>query len=159
MRNALPTVIVRGAGDLATGVAWRLHRCGFPLLVLELETPLAIRRRVAFARAVLDGRCEVEGVEARRVDQPVLARLDWVPVLVDAEGRSIATMRPQVVVDARMTKSANDTLPDQAPLVVGLGPGFEVGRHCHRIIETQRGHFLGRVLTHGTAHPATGRPG
>lgn len=155
----VPRVVVRGGGDLATGVAWRLHRCGFPVLVLELAQPLFIRRTVAFARAVLDGTCTVEGVAARRVEEAVLASLPYVPVHIDAEGACLAHLRPEVVVDARMTKTANDTRIDHAPLVVGLGPGFEVGRNCHCVVETERGHFLGRVLESGCARPDSGRPG
>lgn len=155
----LPTVVVRGGGDLATGVAWRLFRCGFPILVLERAQPLAIRRNVAFARAVFDDTCTVEGVEARRVEIPVLARVSYVPVIIDPDGRAIDALRPDVVVDARMTKGANDTHIHMAALVIGLGPGFEAGRDCHNVIETQRGHFLGRVIENGAAQPDSGRPG
>jgi xanthine dehydrogenase accessory factor len=155
----LPSVIVRGGGDLATGVAWRLFRSGFPLLVLELEHPLAIRRGVAFANAVFAGECEVEGVRAVRIERPRLERLDYVPVLVDPGGAAIRSLRPEVVVDARMSKGANDTRITDARLVVALGPGFAAGRDCHLIVETQRGHFLGRLYAGGSAIPDSGVPG
>ena len=155
----LPSVVVRGGGDLASGAAWRLYRCGFPILVLETSHPLAIRRNVAFARAVFEGTCVVEGVEARRVGEPVLSYASYVPVLIDPDGRAIESLHPDVVVDARMTKTPNDTHIDMAPLVIGLGPGFSAGRDCHRVIETQRGHFLGRVIEHGPAQPDSGQPG
>jgi len=160
VRNCLPTVLVRGGGDLATGVAWRLHRCGFSVAVLELEHPLVIRRTVAFATAVFDGTCVVEGLTARRVDTLYrLERLDFVPVLVDPEGTSVASLAPEVLVDARMQKTCVDTALHQAPLVVALGPGFVAGRDCHCVVETQRGHFLGRVYWEGAAQDDTGVPG
>lgn len=155
----LPGVVVRGGGDLATGVAWRLFRCGFPLVVLELSHPLVIRRGVAFANAVFDGRCAVEGIEAVLTDAPRLAALDHVQVVIDPDGDSVRRLKPTVVVDARMAKRRNDTHLQDADIVVALGPGFEAGVDCHLVVETQRGHFLGRVYTHGTAIPDSGVPG
>lgn len=156
----LPTVLVRGGGDLATGIAWRLFRCGFPLVVLELARPLAVRRTVSFAQAVFDGSCEVEGARAILVGCPSRIEMcDHVPVVVDAAGDAIRRLSPQVVVDARMMKSRNDTRLDDAPLVVALGPGLEAGRDCHLVVETKRGHFLGRVYAHGAALPDSGVPG
>lgn len=156
-------VIVRGGGDLASGVVYRLVKAGFPVLVIELERPLAIRRAVAFASAVFEGRVTVEGLTARRVAHPgEIAQVQAageVPVLVDPGGASIGALRPAVVVDARLAKRNLGTAQSDAPLVIGLGPGFTAGDDCHAVIETNRGHFLGRVLWQGSAEPDTGRPG
>ena len=157
---SLPTVVVRGGGDLATGVAWRLHRCGFPVAVLELEHPLVIRRTVAFATAVFEGTACIEGIVARRVERlDSLEPREFVPVLVDPAGTGLAAVRPDVLVDARMLKARSDLALDVARLVVALGPGPVAGRDCHCVIETQRGHFLGRVYWEGAALPDTGVPG
>lgn len=157
-------VVLRGGGDLATGVALRLKRAGFPLVVLELPLPLVVRRTVALASAVHEGRVEVEGVQGVLVTTPEEARA-WlwneqtVPVLVDPGGETLSAFRPTVLVDARMAKRNIDTRIDQAPLVIALGPGFEAGRDCHAVVETNRGHFLGRVYWQGSAEPNTGTPG
>lgn len=157
------SVIVRGGGDLASGVVYRLVKVGFPVLVIELERPLAIRRAVAFASAVFEGRVTVEGLTARRVAHPgEIAQVQAageVPVLVDPGGASIGALRTAVVVDARLAKRNLGTAQSDAPLVIGLGPGFTAGDDCHAVIETNRGHFLGRVLWQGSAEPDTGRPG
>lgn len=158
--DSAPLCLVRGGGDLATGVVWRLVRCGFPVLVTELARPLTIRRTVAVSSAVTDGAADVEGLTARRVDSPAaavaLAGSGEVPVLVSP---SIPPVGADVVVDARLAKRPLDTTIDDAPFVVGLGPGFVVGVHCHAVIETNRGHHLGRVLWVGSAEPNTGTPG
>lgn len=154
-------VVVRGGGDLGTGAVFRLSRAGFPVVVLELAEPLAIRRAVAVSTAIDEGETTVEGVVARRVESAAdameLARSGIVPVVASdvlpTEGTIFA------VVDARLAKKPLDTRADQAPVVVGLGPGFVVGEHCHAIVETQRGHDLGRVLWAGSAAPDTGTPG
>lgn len=152
-------VVVRGGGDLATGVAWRLKRAGFPLVVCELERPLAVRRSVAFATAVQEGSTVVEGVRAVRAtldDALALAGSEAVPVVVS---RGLPPLRADVVVDARMAKAALDTTIEDAPLVVALGPGFTAGVDCHAVVETKRGADLGRVLWSGTAAANTGTPG
>jgi xanthine dehydrogenase accessory factor len=157
------SVVIKGGGDLATGVAYRLVKTGFPVLITELERPLAIRRTVAFASAVYEGHITVEGLAARRIDHASKARAAWaadqVPVLVDPVGASLAALTPAVVVDARVAKCNLGTSIREAPLVIALGPGFEAGRDCHAVIETNRGHDLGRVLWQGCAEPDTGRPG
>ncbi len=158
-------VVLRGGGDLATGVAYRLNRAGFPLAILELARPLVVRRRVALATAVLEGAVNVEGLAGRRVDSwpeavtlagsgqiPVLAAPAWPP-----DGWQVGQV--QVLVDARMAKRNIDTRIDQAPLVIALGPGFSAGQDCHAVVETKRGHRLGRVIWQGPALPNTGRPG
>lgn len=156
-------VLLRGGGDLATGAVARLVRAGFPVVVLELPRPLVVRRTVAVATAVLQGEITVEDLHARRVDSAAtavrLAREGVVPVLVDPEGTTLPHLRPTVLVDARMAKRNLGTHPTDAPLVVALGPGFTAGEDCHAVVETARGHFLGRVYWQGQALPDTGTPG
>ena len=155
-------VVIRGAGDLATGVALRLHRCGFRVVMTELERPLAVRRSVSFAQAVYDDETTVEGVTARCVEarnvRGVLAS-GAVAVLVDPTGVSLAALQPDVLVDARMAKRNLGTRLSDATLVIGLGPGFTAGQDCHAVVETNRGHNLGRVVWQGQAEPNTGVPG
>ncbi len=154
----LPRVVLRGGGDLATGVAHRLFVAGFPVTILELPRPRMIRRTVCFAEAVYRGVHVVEGVRARWHGEPVTGNGE-IPVLVDPDGSRLADLDPGVLVDARMLKRGSDTHRRQAPVVVGLGPGFEAGGDVHFVVETQRGHDLGRVLTRGAALPDTGVPG
>jgi xanthine dehydrogenase accessory factor len=156
-------VVVKGAGDLGTGVACRLHRAGMAVIMTELAQPTAIRRAVALAEAVYEREITVEGVCARFVDDIAAARLALsqgaVPVLVDPQGDITRILEPQGVVDARMAKRNLGTRLDEAPVVVGLGPGFVAGRDVHAVIETARGHNLGRVIVAGQAEPNTGVPG
>ena len=158
-----PLVIVRGAGDISTGTIHRLFRAGFELLVLEAERPSAIRRKVAFSEAVYDGRATVEGALAVRIgsaEEAARCRADgYIPLIVDPEGESIAFLKPAVVVDAILAKRNLGTRMDMAPLTIGLGPGFEAGRDVHYVIETMRGHDLGRIISEGSAAPNTGIPG
>ncbi len=156
--------VVRGGGDLATGVVWRLWRAGIQVVVTELAAPLTIRRTVAVSTAVIAGEITVEGMRARRVttaDEISLAHQQGsipvivAPSLVDLDG--LVTF--DAVIDARLAKSALDTSLDDAPLVIGLGPGFTASVNCHAVIETQRGHRLGRVIWSGSAAPNTGTPG
>ena len=156
-------VIIRGAGDISTGTIRRLFRAGFPVLALESTRPSAIRRRVAFSEAVYDGTATVEGVTAVRIADAreagaALAR-GSVPLLVDPAGESIRRLRPAAVVDAILAKRNLGTSMDMAPLTVALGPGFEAGRDVHYVIETMRGHDLGRIIASGSAIPNTGIPG
>jgi xanthine dehydrogenase accessory factor len=155
-------VVMRGGGDMATGAAVRLVRAGFPLVITELSQPLTVRRAVALASAVLQGSIEVEGVRAERIDDPAKARElasnGIVPVLVDPDGESIPGLAPEVVVDARMTKNNAGGRRETARFVVALGPGFSAGEDCDAVIETNRGHFLGRVYWKGQAEPDTGTP-
>lgn len=162
MRPTNPVVLLRGGGDLATGVAARLHRAAFRVLVIELETPLAVRRKVAAAQAVFDGELDVEDLHIVRIESVEAAHAVWskdhLPVLVDPRGRSRSELDPRVVVDARMLKGSPEWGLEVAPLVIGLGPGFTAGKDCHAVIETQRGHHLGRVLWSGRASPDSGLP-
>ncbi|MFN8471568.1 MAG: selenium-dependent molybdenum cofactor biosynthesis protein YqeB [Anaerolineae bacterium] len=154
-------VLIRGAGDLATGVAVRLHRAGFLVVMTELEHPLAVRRTVSFAQAVYDNTLTVEGITARCVplrDARAVLASHEVPVVVDPDGTSLTLLHPDVVVDARLAKRNLGTRIDDASLVIGLGPGFTAGVDCHAVIETNRGHNLGRVIWEGPAEPNTGVP-
>lgn len=155
-------VLIKGAGDLASGVAFRLHRAGFPVVMTELPQPLVVRRAVAFAEAVYAGETQVEGIVARRAESadqvPALFAQGVIPVFVDPEGRLVSVLRPQVLVDGVMAKRNTGTRISDAPLVVALGPGFTAGVDCHAVIETNRGHNLGRVLWKGTAEPDTKEP-
>ena len=168
-------IVVRGAGDLATGTIHRLKKAGFRLLVLEAEHPAAIRRQVALSEAVYAGSARVEDVEAVRMDEDLaekknrkelleqemerIWKKDGVPVLVDPAGLSIAALRPAVVVDAILAKKNLGTTKEMAPLVIALGPGFTAGEDVDVVIETKRGHNLGRVIRSGSAVPNTGIPG
>lgn len=155
-------VIVKGAGDLASGVAYRLFRSGFPVIMTELPQPTVVRRTVAFAQAVFDGCTAVEGVSARLVrtahEALAVAGARDVAVLVDPEAACVAELRPAVLVDGIMAKRNTGTRCDDAPVVVGLGPGFRAGADVHAVVETDRGHRLGRVILCGEAEPDTGVP-
>lgn len=154
-------VVVRGGGDLATGVIARLHRAGFPVVVLELATPSAIRRTVSVARAVTERTAQIEDLAAQLTGNPAdaitLAAAGVIPVVVSPHLPDIPGI--SILVDARVAKERLDTRIDQAPLVVALGPGFTAGVDCHAVVETMRGHHLGRVLWAGRATPNTGVPG
>ena len=167
--------LIRGGGDLASGVALRLHRAGLRVMITELPQPLVVRRLVSFAEAVHRGVFTVEDVTARRVNNLETARrmMDQreIPVLVDRDCEALTVLRssnesltesnrqePVVLVDARMTKRPGDIDLDCAALVIGLGPGFVAGENCHAAIETKRGHFLGRVNWDGSPEADTGVP-
>ncbi len=155
---------MRGAGDLATGVALRLRRAGFRnLLLLETRHPLAVRRLVAFSEAITLGTVCVENIRAQRITAENAGNPwqqgDMIPVLVDPEGKSMQRLRPDVVIDAIIAKKNSTTSIDDAELVIGLGPGFTAGVDVHCVIETMRGHGLGRVLYSGSALADTGVPG
>lgn len=163
-------ILLRGGGDLATGVAYRLHHAGFPVIVTELPHPLVVRRRVALATAVLEGEIAVEDLRGVRVNSPNEARnlalTGVIPILVAPElpksllSSSLVTQNSSLtIIDARMAKRNIDTHIDQAALVIALGPGFTAGVDCHAVIETSRGHRLGRVIWQGAAEPNTGTPG
>ena len=157
-----PLCVLRGGGDLATGVAWRLTRAGWPVVVLELPEPLTIRRTVALSTAVTDGQISVQGMRGVLVDSAedaaeTAARGD-VAVLACSELSGLGAVRPDAVVDARLAKRNIDTSIDDADIVIGLGPGFVAGTDCHAVVETMRGHRLGRVIWSGPALPDTGEP-
>lgn len=156
-------VLIRGAGELASAVAHRLHHCHFKVALTEIARPLAVRRKVCFSEAVYQGYQEVEGVKAVLVKDPFEVEEVWqkgiIPVLVDPDLSLLSSIKPRVLVDAIMAKRNLGTRMDMAELVIGLGPGFEAKKDVHVVIETNRGHNLGRVIYEGTAEPNTGIPG
>ena len=161
MNNNL--IIVRGGGDIATGTIYKLYKCGFQVLILETEKPSAIRRNVAYSEAVYQGKQKVEDVtcylaknleEANRYLQE-----EKLTMLVDPKGQAIASLKPVAVVDAILAKKNMGTTIDMAPIVIGVGPGFSAGKDVHAVVETKRGHRLGRVLYEGEAIKNTGIPG
>jgi len=156
-------IVIKGAGDLATGVAVRLWRGGFPVVMTEIAQPLTVRRTVSFSDAVYEGKTTVEGIMARRVEDKggILKALEdrVIPILVDPEAAIARALAPFALVDAVMAKKNIGTHREDAPLVVGLGPGFTAGRDVHAVVETKRGHTLGRVIWEGSAIPNTGIPG
>jgi xanthine dehydrogenase accessory factor len=157
-----PRILIKGAGEMASGVALRLFRSGYRILFTELERPLSIRRTVSFSECVDRGRWVVEGVHSVRIEKVEEASKIWnsggIPLVVDPEGNAFQSFRPHVLVDAVLAKRNTGTRIDQADLVIGLGPGFEAGVDVHYVVETDRGHDLGRVLDRGSARPRTGRP-
>ena len=156
-------IIVRGGGDLATGTIYKLYKSGFSVLVLEIAKPSAIRRNVAFSEAVYQGTQQVEDVTcilAKSLDEAkTLLKEGKLVILVDPEGLSIKELKPFAVVDGILAKKNLGTNKDMAPVTVALGPGFIAGKDVDAVIETKRGHNLGRVLLHGSAAPNTGVPG
>ena len=156
-------IVVRSGGDLATGTIYKLRKCGFPVLVLETEAPSAIRRNVAFSEAVYQGSQQVEDMTCRLANSLEQAR-QWLDenqlvLLVDPAGEAIARLKPMAVVDAILAKKNLGTHREMAPITVALGPGFTAGVDVDAVVETKRGHNLGRVLWQGTAAPNTGIPG
>ena len=157
-------IVIRGAGEMATGVACRLYSANFTrILMLEIHSPLAVRRRVSFCEAIHEQHVVVEGIEAVRIERDADLSLAWVsreiPVLIDPLAESVRRLKPDVLVDATLAKRNLGTTIADAPLVIALGPGFCVGTDCHVVIETNRGHDLGRLITQGSAATNTGVPG
>ncbi|MBC9783703.1 EF2563 family selenium-dependent molybdenum hydroxylase system protein [Heliobacterium chlorum] len=156
-------IVIKGAGDLASGVAHRLYRSGFVPVMTELEHPLVVRRTVSFAEAIYSGEATVEGVTAKRVmnleEAMEYRRKRIIPVLPDVSGQVILEMRPHVLIDATVAKENLGTSIDDAPVVIALGPGFYAGKDVHAVVETKRGHYLGRVIWEGPAIANTGIPG
>ena len=156
-------VIIKGAGDLASGTAHRLQQAGFKVAMLELPQPLVVRTTVAFALAVYQGETVVEGVRARLIPPAESPEASWdediVPVYVDPAGMLIRRLYPHVFIDAVMAKRNTGTSCNDAPVVIGLGPGFTAPQDVHAVVETKRGHDLGRVIYNGAAAPNTGVPG
>ena len=161
--NDKSLILIRGAGDLASGIALRLRRAGFRVVMTETARPTTIRRTVAFSQAVFDGETVVEDLRARLAASPeeALALLEQgiLPVLVDPDCRCREALRPDVLVDAILAKRNLGTRITDAPVVIGVGPGFTAGLDCHAAVETMRGHTLGRVLYEGSPLPNTNVPG
>ena len=156
-------VVIKGAGDLASGIALRLYHARLKIVMTDLPVPTAVRRTVAFSEALRLGSTEVEDVRAERADnieqvKDCLSR-GVIPVIPDRESGIISLLGPEVKVDAVIAKRNLGTSIDDAPLVIGVGPGFTAGEDCHAVIETKRGHTLGRVIWKGSAIPNTGIPG
>ena len=153
--------LVKGGGDLGTGVVLRLFQHDYRVVVTELPQPLAVRRKVAVASAIDEERVMIEGAEARRVQDVAGIRAAWVaghiPVIVDPETRIAQKLRPCAVVDAIMAKRNTGTAVHDAPIVVALGPGFCAGVDCHAVVETQRGPNLGQVYFNGSTAPDSGQ--
>ena len=156
-------IVIKGAGDLASGVAVRLAHCGYALVMTDLKHPTAIRRTVCFSEAITNGSAAVEDVTAvfaSDVDQiAAIHTKGQIAVLADEHADCVRVLKPDVVVDAILAKKNLGTAIDEAPIVIGLGPGFTAGVDCHAVIETMRGHDLGRVILRGSAQPNTGIPG
>jgi xanthine dehydrogenase accessory factor len=157
-------VLIRGAGEMASGVAHRLHQSHFKICMLEIPHPIAVRREVSFCDAVYDGEKEVEGVRAKLISTPEEISSAWkqgkISILVDPDGKETRHfLKPDVLIDAIMAKKNLGTQINDAPLVIGLGPGFTAGKDVHVVIETNRGHHLGKVILNGTAESDTGIPG
>ncbi len=156
-------VVIRGAGDIATGVALRLYHAGFQVAMLDIAQPTVIRRTVAFAQAMFDGKACVEGVTACVAndinDAFEAINRGEIPLLIDEDARSLEQLKPRFLVDAILAKQNLGTNRNMAPITVALGPGFNAGHDCDAVIETNRGHDLGRVIYHGYTHPNTGIPG
>lgn len=161
--SARPFALIKGAGDLASGVALRLHRAGFDVLMTEIERPTVVRRTVSFAEAVYEQLTTVEDLRGVLVAGAEAARdameRGYVAVLVDPDARVRLDLPPALLVDAIIAKRNLGTARDDALAVVALGPGFVAGQDCHAVIETMRGHDLGRVYYRGKAFPNTGIPG
>lgn len=157
-------ILIRGGGDLASGVALRLHRAGFPVLISELPEPLSVRRAVSFSEAVYEGQWQVEEVTAIRVENEAqiheaLAQ-NQIPVIIDPALVFFSTLdfKPSTIIDARLLKRPPEPLPFEVRLLIGLGPGFVAGENCQAVVETQRGHTLGRVYWRGGVNPDNGQP-
>lgn len=156
-------VLIRGAGDLASGIALRLHHAKFRVVMTDLPRPTAIRRTVCFSQAILFGTMTVEDVTAEYAETPVRAleilKEGKIPVLADPEAKCVSVLHPDAVVDAILAKWNLGTKLTDAACVIGVGPGFTAGVDCHAAIETMRGHTLGRVITDGSPLPNTNIPG
>lgn len=155
---------IKGAGEMATGLAWRLFQSNFKhIFMMEIQNPMAVRRRVSFCEAVHDGEIIVEDLKAKKVTTINQIHSAWennnIPVIVDPDWESIKVIRPHVMIDAIIAKKNLGTSLSDAPLVIGLGPGFEAGKDVHMAIETNRGHNLGRIILKGCPEPNTGAPG
>lgn len=163
MRNKDDIVVVRGGGDIASGAIQKLYRSGFKVLVLETETPSAIRRKVAFCETVYEKEIEIEGIKARLVDNDEEIQDCWdsdiVPVMIDSRGKVIERLKPLAVVDGILAKQNFGTKRSMAPITIALGPGFSAPEDVDIVIETMRGHNLGRIIEEGRASENTGVPG
>ncbi len=156
-------IIIRGGGDIATGIGHRLFMSGFKVIILDIEKPLAIRRKVSFCEAIYSGEIIIEGVKAilaKNLNE-IYSAIDngYIPVFIDGKGEIIKTIGPMTVVDSILAKKNLGTTRNMAPITIGVGPGFEAGVDVDLVVETKRGHFLGKVIHKGKAENNTGIPG
>ena len=156
-------VLIKGAGDLATGIAYRLKKSGFDIVMTEIHKPTTVRRTVAFSQAVFDNEIVIEGIKGVKVNNIneiyEEIRDGNIPIIIDENAEIIKELSPDVVVDAIIAKQNLGTSIEDAPIVIGVGPGFEAKVDCHLVVETKRGHYLGKVIEEGSAIPNTGVPG
>ena len=157
-------VLIRGAGEMASGVAHRLHQSHFKICMIEISHPLAVRREVTFSEAIYEGEKEIEGIRAKLISKLEEVELTWeqgaIPILIDPDAKIARKfLKPDVLVDAIMAKKNLGTQVNDAPFVIGLGPGFTAGKDVHIVIETNRGNNLGKMILKGSAEPDTGIPG
>jgi len=156
-------ILIRGAGEMATGVAHRLASCRFKVCMTETSNPQAVRREVAFSEAIFDREKDVEGIRAKLVESPDHISEVWkdkkIPILIDPDAKVKDLLKPDVLIDATLSKKNLGTKITDALLVIGLGPGFHAGNAVHLVIETNRGHNLGIIISNGEAEPNTGIPG
>ncbi len=156
-------VLIKCAGDLATGIAYRLKKSGFDIVMTEIDNPTTVRRTVAFSQAIFDNEIEIEGIKGIKVNNINEIHKEIkkgnIPIIIDKEANIIKKLKPKVIVDAIIAKKNLGTSINDAPIVIGVGPGFEAKKDCHLVIETKRGHYLGKVIEEGSAIPNTGIPG
>jgi len=156
-------ILIKGAGDLATGVAHRLKKCGFKIVMTEISEPTTVRRTVAFSQAVYDKEIEVEGIKAvlasKKDDINRIIEDGNIAIVVDEDAKIIDEIKPDIIIDAIIAKKNLGTNINDAKIVIALGPGFAAGVDCHCVIETKRGHYLGKSIYSGSAIPNTGVPG
>lgn len=156
-------ILIKGAGDLATGVAHRLKKCGFNIIMTEIAEPTMVRRTVAFSQAVYDKEVEVEGIKSvlasEKQDIYKIIEDGNIAILVDEEANIVDEIKPDIIIDAIIAKKNLGTNIKDAEIVIALGPGFTAGFDCHCVVETKRGHYLGKAIYNGSAIPDTGVPG
>ncbi len=159
MRPAEIKTVVRGAGDLGSGVLHRLWQAGFQPVATDIPEPVTVRREVAFASAIYQGKIEIEGVTGKLTDRAIPAR-DFIPVIIDPDSRFIKDYSPRIIIDATMPRYPEKISlePNLAPVTIGLGPGFIAGKEIDFVIETKGGNYLGQVISGGSAIPADGEP-
>lgn len=164
LNNSKTKIMIKGGGDLASGVAYRLFKSGFKISMSELKSPKMVRRTVSFGEAIYRDEYQVEDIGVKSVKNwsefKSVEKENKIPIFIsDLWDEFKKKIEPQIIIDGRMMKRANETVKDEAPLVIGLGPGFKVGKDVDAVIETCRGHYLGRALYQGSALPLTGKPG
>ena len=156
-------ILIKGAGDLATGIAYRLKKSGFDIVMTEINKPTTVRRTVAFSQAVFDNEIVIEGIKGVKVNNinEIYEKINEgnIPIIIDENAEIIKELKADVVVDAIISKKNLGTSIEDAPIVIGVGPGFEAKVDCHLVVETKRGHYLGKVIEEGSAIPNTGVPG